>query len=165
MNEQEQQFEYDYQKMLREYREQEAPESQSRQEGVSSPTLTKGNPKMDAVDLGIALFVAGIFDLLSFVPAVGNIFSVAGMGILWLWFWLKGIPGIGVFAGSGITIEGVPFLSSLPACLGFVTIVYIKSRVGKIVSQLPAPAKTATQVALRTGGGGKLPVSATAKNE
>ena len=123
--------------------------AQAQQQESTSGASSRQAPKMDVVDLALGLFVAAIFDLLSFIPLIGNIISVAGIGALWLWLWLKGVKRINIFGGVGMGIEAIPILSALPANIAFVVVAFLMDRVvSKIVKKLPAPVKKVASVAV-----------------
>jgi len=88
-------------------------------------------PKMDMVDLMLGLFVAGLFDLLSFIPTIGNLISVIGVGLFTMVFWFKGIRMKKLAGGAliALIIEGIPFISWLPAVMFFVARTYLREQV------------------------------------
>lgn len=106
-------------------------ESQYKQDGVKSKqseemfqsSLVAGGSKMDVVDLGLALVVASVADVINIViPFAG----LVGIGLLWIWLWFKGVDGIGGW-GIGTSLVGaIPVLGNiLPETITFVIAAYI----------------------------------------
>ena len=117
--------------------------AQTQQQESVSVSSVRSTPKMDFVDLMLGLFIAGIFDFLSIIPAMGAI----GIGLLTMWFWFKGIEMKKLSTGMiiGLIIELLPFISLIPAVMGFVIRTYFKEQAK---ARLPAPVKKVASVAV-----------------
>lgn len=77
-----------------------------------------------------ALFLAGVFDIASIIPFLGNLTSALFIFFARLSFWLAGYHAKGttvITAGTAL-VEMIPGFSILPGCIAFVTGFYVINR-------------------------------------
>jgi hypothetical protein len=88
------------------------------------------NKRMPSFVLLPALFLAGVFDIASIIPFLGNLTSVLFIFFTRLSFWLVGYHAKGTTAISAGTalVEMIPGFSILPGCIAFVTGFYVINR-------------------------------------
>lgn len=88
------------------------------------------NKRMPSFVLLPALFLAGLFDVVSIVPFFGNFSSMLFIFFTRLTFWLIGYRSKGTIALTvGTTfVEFIPGFSILPGCIAFVTGFYAINR-------------------------------------
>lgn len=76
------------------------------------------------------LFTAGVFDLASIIPFIGNLFSALFICFARLSFWIASYRSKGTTALTAGTalLELIPGFSILPGCMAFVTGFYILNK-------------------------------------
>lgn len=95
------------------------------------------NKRMSSFVLLLMLFLAGLFDVASIIPFLGNLTSALFIFFARLSFWLAGYRSKGTAALTMATalVEMIPGFSVLPGCIAFVAGFYLINKTSTVLAE------------------------------
>jgi hypothetical protein len=123
-------------------------------ESESSPTGNNSARRISGLTAVGLLTVAGIFDLINWIPIVNYIATVGETLVFGFWFWSLGLgwnnPRVLASGAVGLIVSAIPAISALPeTILSVAVIIGIVTAEDKLGIKIPIPG-TGTGVGVST---------------